>query len=138
MSERPSYTLYHPRWYRQRPSTYWWLRRPAYLLFILREISSVFVAWFVVYLLFLVHAVSRGQHAYERFQHWSAHPLVVTLNVVALAFVVLHAVTWFNLSAQAVVVRMRGQRVPGHWITASNYAAWVVVSALAAWLVLGG
>jgi hypothetical protein len=37
-----------------------------------------------------------------------------------------------------LVVRMRGQRVPGRWIAASNYGAWVVVSALAAWLILGG
>ena len=34
--------------YRVRMSTYWWLGRRAYLKFILREISSVFVAWFVL------------------------------------------------------------------------------------------
>src|SRR5438132_766531 len=47
---RPSdrYTEYHPRWYRTRVSTWWWLARWPYLKFILREISSVFVAWFVV------------------------------------------------------------------------------------------
>jgi fumarate reductase subunit C len=138
MSTRPDYTLYHPRWYRPRLSTWWWLRKPAYLLFILRELSSVFVAWFVVYLLMLVHAVARGERPYERFLRWSADPLVVTLNVVALAFVVLHAVTWFNLSAQALVVHYRGKRVPGRWIALSNYGAWVVVSAVVAWVILGG
>ena len=44
-------------------STYWWLEKRAYLLFILRELSSVFVAWFVVFLLLLVAAVSQGRRA---------------------------------------------------------------------------
>ena len=36
----------------------------------------------------------------------------LALNVVALAFVLLHAITWFNLAPQAIVVRMGGRRVP--------------------------
>ena len=48
MNEPARYTPYHPRWLRSTVSTYWWLERRPYFLFILREISSVFVAWFVV------------------------------------------------------------------------------------------
>ena len=36
MSGKPAYTEYHPRWYRPHVSTYWWLHRRSYLLFILR------------------------------------------------------------------------------------------------------
>ncbi|MGH7180326.1 MAG: fumarate reductase subunit C, partial [Tepidisphaeraceae bacterium] len=68
----------------------------------------------------------------------SGKPLVLLVNVVSLGFVVFHAITWFNLSPQAMVVRMRGKRVPGSLIIASNYLAWVVMSALVVWLVLGG
>ena len=107
------YTEYHPRWLRPRVSTYWWLQRRAYLKFILRELSSVFVAWFVVFLLLLVRAVSQGAPAYEQFLQWAAHPLVLVLNVVSLLFVVFHAVTWFNLAPQAMVVHVGGKRVPG-------------------------
>jgi fumarate reductase subunit C len=136
MSERPGYTEYHPRWYRPRMSTYWWLQRRSYLAFILRELSSLFVAWFVIYLLLLVWAVSRGEGSYREFLAWSANPVVLLLNLVSLGFVVLHAVTWFNLAPQAMAVRLRGKRVPGTWIAASNYAAWALVSALVAWLLL--
>jgi fumarate reductase subunit C len=136
MSEQPGYTEYHPRWYRPRVSTYWWLQRRSYLAFILRELSSLFVAWFVIYLLLLVWAVSRGAGSYREFLAWSASPFVLLLNLVSLAFVVLHAVTWFNLAPQAMAVRLRGKRVPGTWIAASNYAAWALVSALVAWLLL--
>jgi fumarate reductase subunit C len=61
---------------------------------------------------------------------------VVALNVVTLAFVGYHAVTWFRLTPAAVAVRLRGRRVPGSVIAASAYAAWVVVSAFVAWLLL--
>src|SRR5262245_33285319 len=105
MSEQPVYTEYHPRWYRPRMSTYWWLEKRAYFLFILRELTSVFVAWFIVFLLLLVAAVSEGEGSYRRFLTWAAHPAVIALNVVSLVFVILHAVTWFNLAPQAMAVR---------------------------------
>ena len=124
--------------YQPRVSRLWWMHRRSYLLFVLRELSSVFIAWFVVFLLLFVRAVGEDEKAYERFLDWAANPFVVALNVVALAFVVLHAVTWFNLAPQALVVRMRGRRVPPRIIAFSHYAAWAAVSIAVAWLLIGG
>ena len=137
MSEQPVYTPYHPRWLRSRPSTYWWLKRRAYLAFITRELSSIFIAWFIVYLLLLIRAVSQGETSYRQFLDWSRHPLVLLLNVVTLFFVLFHAVTWFNLAPKAMVVRMGGKRVPASVISASNYLAWAGATALVLWLLLG-
>src|SRR5437870_4913673 len=137
VSAPTGYTQYHPRWYRARVRTLWWLRRRSYTVFILRELSSVFVAWFVVFLLLLILAVAQGNEEYQRFLRWAANPWVIAVNVVALVFVLLHAVTWFNLAPKAMVVRLRGRRVPSAWIAGSNYLAWAAMSALVAWLVLG-
>ena len=126
------YTEYHPRWYRSRVSTWWWLARWPYLRFILREISSVFVAWFVMVLLLQIRALSRGPDAYARFQHWLQNPLVLLLNLVTLFFVVFHAITWFNLAPSAMAVRFRGKRVPDLFIVGANYAAWAAVSLVVA------
>jgi fumarate reductase subunit C len=124
------YTLYHPRWHRTRPSTYWWLGRWSYFLFILRELSSIFVAWFVIYLLTLVAALGSGEAGYARFLQWSREPAVLSINAVSFLFVVLHAVTWFNLAPQAMVVHLGGRRLPGSLIAASNYAALAAVTAV--------
>ena len=43
-STTPAYTEFHPRWYRPKITTYWWLGRWPYVKFILRELSSVAVA----------------------------------------------------------------------------------------------
>ena len=138
MSESPVYREYHPRWIRPRMSTYWWLRRVSYLAFILRELSSIFVAWFVVYLLMLLRAIGQGDLRYQEFLVWSRSPLVLALNLVSLLFIVFHAITWFNLAPKAMVVRVGHTHVPGFLIAASNYGAWLVASAVVAWLVLGG
>jgi fumarate reductase subunit C len=132
----PSYTEHHPRWYRAPVSTWWWLSRPSYVAFILRELSSVFVAWSVIFLLLLVRAVGRGPSSYAGFLDWAANPWVALLNVVALGFLVYHAVTWFQLTPAAVVVRLRGRRLPGAAVVVPAYTSWVLVSAFVAWLLL--
>jgi fumarate reductase subunit C len=138
MSQTPIYTEYHPRWYRQRASTYWWLRRSSYLVFILRELSSLFVAWFVVFTLLQIHALKQGVDSYERFLNWSQKPVVLVVNVIAMFFVVFHSITWIKLAPQAMVVRLHGKRVPAAWIAGPNYAVWALISVLVAWIVLRG
>jgi fumarate reductase subunit C len=123
--------------YRAHMPLLWWMRRRSYLLFVVRELSSVFVAWFVVFLLALVVAVARGDEAYRRFIEWSANPVVLVVNVVALFFILFHAVTWFNLAPKAMVVNLRGRRVPPILVALAHFGAWVVVSAVVAWIVLG-
>ncbi|MEV0799719.1 fumarate reductase subunit C [Kribbella sp. NPDC050281] len=114
----------------------WWLERRSYLLFVLRELSSVFVAWTVVYLLLLVNAVSDGPASYQRFLDRSGEWWMVAINVIAMLFLLLHVVTWFGLAPRAMVVKARGRRVPARQIVAAHYLAWLVLSAIVAWLVL--
>ncbi|PYQ18386.1 MAG: fumarate reductase subunit C, partial [Acidobacteria bacterium] len=56
----------------------------------------------------------------------------------SLAFLLFHSITWFNLAPTAMVVRVRGKRVPGLVIAGANYAAWIVLSAAVAAIVLRG
>ncbi len=130
------YTEFHPRWHRPRMPVFWWVRRRSYLIFVLRELSSVFVAWSVVFVLLLIHAVGQGGKQYQQFLDRSGEPWMLALNVIALAFLVFHALTWFNLAPHAMVVRLRGKRVPRTWIAGAHYAGWALLSALAAWLIL--
>ena len=150
-----------PATYRQPVSRLWWAKKPTYFLFLMRELSCVFVAWSVVFLAMLVYAIGRGEGSYQRFLDWAASPVVVVVNVVALAFLGLHTVTWFALTPQATVVRAGGRQVvatkmvrvagqvmpaatvirvggqlPAAVVIASQYLALAVVSTFIAWLVL--
>jgi fumarate reductase subunit C len=127
-----------PKMYRTRMSTYWWLGRWPYLKFILRELSSVFVAWFVIMTLLQIDALRRGPADYMEFQEWSRNPVVIALNIISFFFVIFHAVTWFNLTPKAIAIRAGGRRVPAVLIAGPNYIAWVAISAAVAWLLLRG
>jgi fumarate reductase subunit C len=138
MNQPPAYTDHHPRWYRTRVSTYWWSRKWAYFRFIVRELTSIAVAYFVVLTLMQIHALRQGAEVYAEFQEWLRRPLLITLNAMSLFFVMYHAITWFNLAPKAITARFGGKRVPDLLITASNYGVWLVVSAGLVWLLSGG
>jgi fumarate reductase subunit C len=123
------------RLYRRPVSTWWWTRKRSYFVFVMRELSSIFVAWFVLYLVLFLYAVGRGEAAYQRFLDWASSPWVILLNVVALVFVLLHTVTWFSLTPQAMAVRVAGRTVPSFHIIAGQYTGLAVVSGFVLWLV---
>ena len=129
MSAAPQHTPFHPRWYRRRVSVWWWLKNPAYALFVVRELTSVAVAWFALVLLWQVRALTAGSEAHAAFLERMRSPAFLVLNTIALAFVLFHSVTWFNLAPKAIVLRPGGRRVPDALIAGANYAAWLVLSA---------
>lgn len=124
------------RLYLRPVSRFWWMHRRSYLIFVLRELSSVFVAWFVVYLLLLVHAVGSGNEEYQRFLSWSANPGLLTVNTITLLFVLVHTVTWFDLAPKAMVVRVRNRRVAPVVILGLHYLLWALLTAITLWVLL--
>lgn len=138
MSAPAPYTPYHPRWYRRRMSVWWWLQSARYTKFVLRELTSVFVAFFAIVMLWQVRAVQEGPEAYAHFLARLQSPVFVVLHGVAFLFVLFHALTWFHLAPTAMVVRLGGQRVPDWVIAGANYVAWLVASAGVAWVLLRG
>ena len=122
--------------YRKRMPVFWWVRKPSYFLFVMRELSSLFVAWFVVYLLMFIAAVVGGEQEYDDFLDRASSPLFLVVNAIALGFLVLHTVTWFSLTPKAMVLDLGGRRVPGAVIIAAQYAGLAVVSAFIYWLLV--
>ena len=125
-------TMYH-----RRMSTWWWLKKRSYFVFVMRELSSLFIAWFVVYLTLFVRAVGHGEAAYDDFLDRAASPGLVVINLVAFAFLILHIITWFLLTPRAMVVKVLGRPVPPAAIIGGQYVGLAVVSAAITWLVTG-
>ncbi len=138
MSSAARYTPYHPRWHRRRVSVWWWLEKRSYTVFVLRELTSVAVTFFALVTLGLVRAVAASPEAYARFLARLGTPLFLSLHVVAFLFVLFHSITWFNLAPKAMVVRVKGKRVPDAIVAGLNYGAWLVLSGAVAYLLLRG
>ena len=122
---------------RPMPNT-WWLQRGAYVFFMVREITSVFVAAYLVIFLVMIHRLHQGQAAYDSFREALKSPLAILFHVVALAFALFHTCTWFNLTPKALVVRRGEEKLPPAAIIVPNYLAWIVISGVICWFVLKG
>ena len=127
--------LYYPK----MPAT-WWLRgNPRYFRFMMRELSSVFIAIFLVVLLVQIGRIGQGPGAYAALLAKLRSPGWIAFHVVALAFAVYHSVTWFNLTGVVQVVRLGERQVPPRLVAAANFVAWGVISlAILLWFALGG
>lgn len=127
----PAVTPYQPRM-----PLLWWLRRPAYTRFVIREFTSVFLAAYVILVLVLAQRVEAGPEAYAAYLRWLASPGLLAFHVVALAAALYHTATWLSLAPLAVVLHVGGRRVPPTAIVVSNVVIWIAVSILLGWLVL--
>ncbi|HWW93229.1 MAG TPA: fumarate reductase subunit C [Vicinamibacteria bacterium] len=138
MSSPARYTPYHPKWYRRRVSVWWWLETGSYTSFVLRELTSVFVAIFAVVMLWELRALAQGPAAYATFLARLKTPPFLALHALAFLFVVFHSITWFNLAPKAMAVRFRGKRVPDLVVAGLNYGAWLFLSVVVAFILLRG
>ena len=120
MSRRP-YLRKFPRW--------WWLRQGRYTSYMVRELTCVFIAAYTVLVLFGLYRLSEGPAAYEAFLAALRSPLGIAFHAAALAFALIHTVTWFGLAPKAMPLRFGAAAVPPAAIVLAHYALWIVVSA---------
>ncbi|MBS1789317.1 MAG: fumarate reductase subunit C [Acidobacteria bacterium] len=138
MKQAHAYTLYRPKWYRKRVSTWWWAQQWRSFKFILRELSSIAVGYVGAMLLWMIWSLIQGPESYANFLAWLKSPLIIVMSLIAFGFVLYHSITWFNLAPKAMPVRVGGKRLPEWMVAAPNYVAWIVVSAVVIWFVIGG
>jgi len=118
----------------RKMSKTWWLEKPAYTVFMLREFSSIFVALVAVGTILQVSALKND--SYGAFAETLAGPGMTVFGVVALGFALLHSVTFFQAAGKVFVIRMGETRVPESVVIWGHFAAWVALSLLIGWLVL--
>ena len=115
----------------------WWLRTGEFRAYAVREFSSVVVGLWVFNLLVGLLAINMGSETWAWWVQWQAHPVSIVLTVVALAFSVVHATTWFALTPKVVRVRRGRKYVADGWLIGMNYLLLAVFAALMVWW-LGG
>ena len=106
----------------------WWLKKKTFVLFMVRELTCIFVGGYALFLLILV---ANAKDA-EAFSSLLTHPLSIALQLIALPMVLYHSITWFNLTPKVMVVWRGEERVDPLLIAGSNYVAWLIVSIVVA------
>jgi len=118
---------------RPMPGT-WYLHTWAYRLFMIREVTSVFIAAYLVFLLVWLYRLGQGPEQFEAMLRATRSPLSVVLHVLALAAALYHSCTWFNLTPKVMPVRVGEERLPDLLVAvAMGYFPWIVLSGLLVW-----
>lgn len=103
----------------------WWQKLGFYRFYMLREGTAIPALWFSIELIFGLFALKNGAESWAGFVAFLQHPLVLLLNIVALAAALLHSKTWFELAPKAAIVVIRGEKMgPSPVII----ALWVVMA----------
>ena len=130
MMNRPDKAkLYHPA-----VPALWWLRKRNYMLFMLREFTSVFIAAYLVVLMIALFRMGQGGQPAAEFAEAMQSPGWIVFHVVALIFAVYHSVTWFISSAVVLSVRLGTREAPRWLVAGGHIGAWLVVSAVVLYL----
>ena len=102
----------------------WWMMKKAYVLFIVRELTCVFVGGYALFLLVLVSQAGDP----EAFAELLKSELLIALQIIALPMLLYHSITWINLTPKVMVVWRGEERVSPLLIAGVNYVAWAIIS----------
>jgi len=106
----------------------WWLGQRRYVLYMIRELTSLFVAFYSALLVVGSVRLAQGRVAWEGYVAAISSPLGVVFQLLCLLFAVYHSVTWFAVTPKAMPLSLGGERVADKTIVGVHYAAWGLVS----------
>jgi fumarate reductase subunit C len=114
----------------------WWLTRAPYLRFMIRELTSLAV---FAYALFLVWAMwsARDTRSFSSLFEYMQSPRSVWWHLVVLVLALFHTGTWIALTPTVLVVWRDDDRVDPDFIAGMMGVVFVAVSGAVLWLTLG-
>lgn len=112
-----------------RPMGGWWRRNPYFVRYMLREGTALVVAAYAMLLLAGLLCLAVSEAAYNGWLALLRHPLSLVLHGLALASMVYHTWSWFDIMPKTMPpVLVGGKRVAAHVITAAGIVAAVFVT----------
>jgi fumarate reductase subunit C len=122
--------------YPRQTSKTWFMARWPYRLFMLRELSAVFLAAYMIVLLILVAKVHDGANAFTDFRNTLRSPALIVFGCVALLFALLHTVTWFQAMPKVLPLRYGRQPRLTFVLVGVNYLILLALTAIVLVIVL--
>ena len=108
----------------------WWLMRRSYFLVFVRELTSIFVAAYLVIFLLLLAKAGGDVESYDAFFEFLTSPGMLAFGVITLLFTLFHTITFINLIPSGMAVWRGEQRVHPALIAGPGYVGLVVVVAV--------
>jgi len=106
----------------------WWRKTGFYRFYMLREGTALPALLFSVELIFGLYALKHGAESWAAFVNFLQHPVLLLLNLIALAAALLPSKTWFELAPKASIIVIGGKKLSSGPIVKSLWLAMALIS----------
>lgn len=106
----------------------WWRKTGFYRFYMLREGTALPALLFSVELIFGLYALKHGAESWAAFVNFLQHPVLLLLNLIALAAALLHSKTWFELAPKASIIVIGDKKLSSGPIVKSLWLATALIS----------
>src|SRR5262245_42254181 len=112
----------------------WWLHNRHLTLFMLREVTSLFVLGYAIFLIYLLHQSNNTRTVFhDFFQSVLLCKWCIAFQLIALVFVLYHTVTTIHAAPVLMVIQRGEERVSPQLIILGNYLAWLAATLAIIW-----
>jgi fumarate reductase subunit C len=113
----------------------WWLQKPAYFKFMIREMTSVAVLAYSMLIIWALWAAADTQ-SFSVFYDFLRSPLSIGLHAVVFGLAFYHTITWIALTPKVMVEWQGDKRVDPDLIAWNIWLVFVLVTVIVLVLVL--
>ncbi|GAB7218668.1 fumarate reductase subunit FrdC [Vibrio comitans] len=106
----------------------WWKDHSFYRFYMLREATVLPLILFTLFITFGLGALVKGPDAWATWLGFMSHPVVIIINILALAGSLFHAHTFFNMMPQVMPMRFKGKAIDKKAIVLAQWAAVAFIS----------
>lgn len=113
---------------REMSKTTWFLTQNRYKVYMLHEITSIFVAIYTAILIVGLFRLAQGPEAWHGWLAAVTSPIGVIVHILIFIFALIHTTSWFKAVPQAMRIQRGEDFVPGKLIIGAHYGVWTAVS----------
>ncbi|EKO3413365.1 fumarate reductase subunit FrdC [Vibrio fluvialis] len=113
----------------------WWKDHPFYRFYMVREATVLPLILFTLFLTVGLGTLVKGPEAWDSWLAFMANPIVIAINIVALAGSLFHAQTFFSMMPQVVPIRLNGKLLDKKIIVLTQWAAVAFISLIVLFVV---
>lgn len=102
--------------YQPEMTRWWWLKHPAYRLYMLREATVLPLLFFLGCLLYGLFCLTQTEAHWLAFQAFIQQGWVIALNTLAFVASLFHAKTFFELFPRVMPLAPAALMIAGQWL----------------------
>lgn len=109
-------------------SNTWFMQKPFYRAYMIRESTSIFIGLWTINLLIGLLSLSQGEQAWQAWLDWQRHPLMIGFSLSVFLMAMYHTTTWFATVPKTLPPLIAGKKVPAKLVVLAHWMGFVIAS----------